>query len=392
MNAIWITEQALLDLGRGTIIERLVRQLDKVAIGVPEHLVDQLPLLRCTKFVVASEGELHNKISAYFPNEEILSVPCNQVTTKSGQINVVTEKDLEMAKEWVKAEAPKVCYVGQRLYFGKQVPKDALWLELAVGLDCDWNQILRTDADLFVFFMPHHVPPNIKNKIRHKMVGVHAEPLPKFISGQYMTSQDIHKRLQELTAAFDFNHLYHHDKTSFPVLEREGVKVKEFISAIDTDTYFPQDLEKKWDLIFYGRETQHRIDMMMSAKHVFGGRFLHIAHGIDSDELNRVQNMSVIGVNCHTEKIPALENRIQAEMASKLFVLSEPLSHNDLFVPGRHFVEFRDANELVHKVKYYLEHEDEREAIAQAGHEFVVRNLSSKVAWPRLLDEVMDSD
>lgn len=274
--------------------------------------------------------------------------------------------------------------MGQRLYFGKQVPKDALWLELARGTDCDWSQVLRTEADLFVFFMPHHVPPNIKRQIKHKAVGVHAEPLPKFIGGQYVTSEDIHKRLVDLTVAFDFEHLYHHDKTSFPILEREGVRVKEFISAIDTDTYFPEEREKKWDLIFCGRETQHRLNMMLSAKHQFGARFLHIAHGMDDYELNRAQNMSTIGVNCHTEEIPALENRMQTLMARKLFVLSEPLSHNDFFVPGKHFIEFRDAHELIYKANYYLQHEEEREAIAQAGYELVVNHLAASKKWPRL--------
>lgn len=396
IQAIWIDEKALLNLGRGTIIERLVKQLDNPVIGVPEHLANQLPPLNCHKFVVSSEEELHNKIRMYFEREEIMTVPCNRVMTKNGNIDIVSDVGLETAKRWAKREIPEVYFVGQRLYFGKQVPQDAMWLELVHGLDCNWNVLLEVDADLFVFFMPHHVPPNIKNRLKYKMIGVHAEPLPKFVNGKYIVSKDIHQRLIDLTAAFDFeptyhSRLYHHDKTSFPILEREGVHVREFISAIDTDTYFPEEREKKWDLIFYGRETEHRINMMLGAKHQFGGRFLHIAHGIDGDELNRLQNMSVVGVNCHTEGIPALENRMQTMMANRLFVLGEPLSHNDCFIPGQHFIEFRDANELIHKAKYYLEHKDEREAIAQAGYEFVVKNLAAKVKWPALIEEVLET-
>ena len=406
MNAIWITEQSLLDLGRGTVIERLVRKLDNVAIGVPECLLDQLPQLNCHKYVVESEEALHAKIRTYFEGEEIVSMPSNHVITKSGSVDIATYRDLETAREWVKAEAPKVYYVGQRLYFGKQVPQDAMWLELVHGYDCNWNVLLEIPADLFVFFMPHHVPPEIKRKLAGRMVGIHAEPLPKHIGDKYITSDDVHKRLIALTAAFDLGRtpvypptrLYHHDKTSFPTLEREGVHVKEFISAIDTDTFFPlekgatfspEEREKKWDLIFYGRETEHRLGMMLAAKHQFGARFLHIAHGIDGDELNRLQNMAKLGINCHTEGIPAIENRIQVMMASGLFVLSEPLSHNDCFIPGQHFIEFHDANELIHKARYYLEHEDEREKIARAGREFVVKNLAARVKWPALFDEVL---
>jgi len=401
MNAIWITEQSLLDLGRGTVIERLVKQLENVAIGVPEHFVDQLPPLKCHKYVVASEEELHSKIRTYFEGEEIVPIPSNRVMAERSvhtmaersvhtmaEIDIATYSDLEKAREWVKAEAPKVCFVGQWLYFGKQVSRDAMWMELAPNVG-DWNKLLDVEADLFVFFMPHQVPPNVKDKLRGRMVGIHAEPLPKHVDGKYRVSDDIYKRLIQMTAAFDFEHLYHHDKTSFPILEREGVRVKEFISAIDTDRYFPEEREKKWALIFCGRETEHRLNMMLAAKHRFGSRFLHIAHGISGDELNRMQNMSIIGINCHTEGIPALENRVQTAMASKLFVLSEPLSHNDLFVPGQHFIEFRDANELIHKAKWYLEHEDEREKIAQAGFDLVQKELAAKYKWPKLIDEVL---
>lgn len=289
----------------------------------------------------------------------------------------------------------KICFVGQSLYFGKQVEHDlddtysVTWMELASNVG-DWADLLKVDADIFIFFMPHQCPLGIRRGLRGKVVGVHAEPLPKFINDKCIISQDIWERLQQLRPAFDIRHFYHHDKTSFPVLEREGVQPKEFISAIATGTYYPQELPKEWDLIFFGRETEHRLNMMLPAKHVFGERFLHIAHGVAGDELNRMMNMSKIGINVHCEKdICAMENRLQTCMACKLLVLSEPLSHDDFFVPGQHFVEFRSADELIQKTKYYLEHEEERNAIAEAGYEFVVKNLSAEIKWSRLIDEVM---
>ena len=399
INAIWITEQSLLDLGRGTVVERLVRQLDDVAVGVPERLLDQLPPLNCHKYVVESEEELHKKIHTYFgEREEIVSVPGNRVRADEvvqeeqvKEIDIANYHDLEVARELVRAEAPKVVFVGQRLYFGKQVSRDAAWAELAQGVG-NWSSLLNMDADLFIFFMPHHLPVEVKKRLGGIKVGVHAEPLPKHVDGKYLVSEDLYNRLIQMTAAFDFKYLYHHDKTSFPILEREGVRVKEFISAVDTSTYFPETRKKKWVAMFYGRETEHRLNTMMAAKHQLGGKFLHIAHGIDGAELNRFQNMSVIGVNCHTENIPALENRMQVMMASGLFVLSEPLSHNGCFVPGEHFIEYSGANDLVHKIRYYLEHGEERKEVAQAGLNLVRRELAARVKWPQLIDEVMRSE
>ena len=41
----------------------------------------------------------------------------------------------------------------------------------------------------------------------------------------------------------------------------------------------------------------------------------------------------------------------------------------DLFVPGEDFVYYEDRVDLLKKVDYYLKHEDERQWIAQNGHD-----------------------
>ena len=285
----------------------------------------------------------------------------------------------------------KVCFVGQRLYFEKQVDpnvEDAVWLEVAPGIG-SWEWLLGVQADMFVFFMPHQVPQDIRRRLKGIEVAVHAEPIPKFIDGNYITSADLHQRYLDLKPAANFKHFYHHDKTSFPVLEREGLRPREFISAVSTKKFYPTGGEKEWDFFFFGRETEHRLKMLQLVKHYWGGKFLHIAHGVDGWELNRLINMSKIGINAHCEAIPALENRMQVGMAAGLFMMSEPLSHNDFFVPGKHFVEFRDTNELIGVAKYYLERVEEREAIARAGYELVTQNLAAHIVWPKLIREVL---
>ena len=290
----------------------------------------------------------------------------------------------------------KVCFVGQHFYFGKQVERDldefydVRWMELTRGVTSNWQELLEVEAEIFVFFMPHQVPPEVRDALTGEIVAVHAEPLPKFVRGQYMSSQDLQGRLGALCPGLGaFRHFYHHDKTSFAVLERDGGRAKEFISAIATGTYYPRELPKRWDLIFIGRESSYRLFIMLPAKHIFGGRLLHIAHGIAGEELNWVLNSSVIGINAHIENIPALENRLQTYMACGLLVLSEPLSHNDFFKPGVHFVEFRGREELIEKAAYYLKHVEERQVIAQAGYDLVVSELAAKVKWPKLIDEVL---
>ena len=43
-------------------------------------------------------------------------------------------------------------------------------------------------------------------------------------------------------------------------------------------------------------------------------------------------------------------------------------SLKEYYVPGQEIVFFEDADDLVEKCRYYLKHEDERRAIAEAGY------------------------
>src|SRR6185295_12681796 len=45
----------------------------------------------------------------------------------------------------------------------------------------------------------------------------------------------------------------------------------------------------------------------------------------------------------------------------------------ELFEDGKHLVLYRSLDEMVDKAKYYLAHDEERERIAQAGYEEVIR-------------------
>ncbi|GEM_PF-6506845 len=54
------------------------------------------------------------------------------------------------------------------------------------------------------------------------------------------------------------------------------------------------------------------------------------------------------------------------------------------FIPGKEFVSFRDFDDLVQKARYYLKHEEERAAIAAAGHRKAQKFYSARVFWESL--------
>jgi spore maturation protein CgeB len=55
------------------------------------------------------------------------------------------------------------------------------------------------------------------------------------------------------------------------------------------------------------------------------------------------------------------------------------------FEPGREYVEYRDYEDLVAVLQHYLHHDDERAAIAAAGHRRATLHYSHQVFWRGLL-------
>jgi len=58
------------------------------------------------------------------------------------------------------------------------------------------------------------------------------------------------------------------------------------------------------------------------------------------------------------------------------------------FEDGKHYVSYKTYPELIEKIKYYLGHEDEREAIRQAGYEQVIKNYKYSDRVKKLLETI----
>ena len=73
----------------------------------------------------------------------------------------------------------------------------------------------------------------------------------------------------------------------------------------------------------------------------------------------------------------SMSNRIYIAIGNGAFYLTYYTNGlEEVFEPDRELVVFRDHDEMVQKVRYYLEHDDERRAIAQAGQARVLQNYT----------------
>ena len=57
-----------------------------------------------------------------------------------------------------------------------------------------------------------------------------------------------------------------------------------------------------------------------------------------------------------------------------------------VFEEGKHMACFADANELLEHIRFYLEHEDERRRISQAG----LHEAASLHTWDQRIEVVLD--
>lgn len=79
-------------------------------------------------------------------------------------------------------------------------------------------------------------------------------------------------------------------------------------------------------------------------------------------------------------------------LATGSFLLTDRVSYIDeLFEDKKHLVLYDGLDDMVEKAKYYLDHDDERNAIAQAGYEHVMANHTIQHRIDVILNEFMKS-
>jgi len=250
-----------------------------------------------------------------------------------------------------------------------------------------YKDLIKFNPHIAFFFRPELYPNELLEKLKGLKVALSSEPIPKYINNKFITSEDMQLRFESLKGAKDkkYDYFFHFDRTSIKFLRENGFNVEgEFILPVAIGTYRPINCKKKWDWVFSGRDTRHRNRFLEVAKRDFKG--LHLAHGIFSEEYVSLVNACKIGINLHVDENVSIEPRLQMLMACKVMVMSEPLSHNELFKPGIHYVEFTKPEEFWEKLRYYLEHNDEREKIALNGLRLVREYLSTKKVFPKFIE------
>jgi len=175
-----------------------------------------------------------------------------------------------------------------------------------------------------------------------------------------------------LKKAREFDYVFVAQEADAKRFEKAGIKNVFWLPhAVEPAAYHPSCCIKKYDICFVGHINDRRraeaLDTLFKAVPNFWlgqRRFEEAAEKYSQSKI--VFNQSIKDdVNMRTFEV----------LATKSFLLTEKVDTLDkLFVDGKHLVMYSSPEEMVEKAKYYLEHDEEREKIAEAGYVEVMSN------------------
>lgn len=180
--------------------------------------------------------------------------------------------------------------------------------------------------------------------------------------------------------------------------EKHGVKAEWLPHAFEPQAY--QDLEnldengnptpfsyltKEFDVAFVGHvNSENRVNFLDRMFKEFPNFFFGQRQ---FQEAAKIYTKSKICLNIAMKE--DLNMRCFEVMGSGGFLLTDYVPYiEELFEDGKHLVLYKSFDEAVDKIKYYLAHDDQREKIAQAGFEEVMKKHTIDHRVKRILEVI----
>jgi hypothetical protein len=139
-------------------------------------------------------------------------------------------------------------------------------------------------------------------------------------------------------------------------------------------------------MLFVGRSTVHREHFLIDVKHRYD--CLHVAFGLQADELERLIDRYEITFNIHNEPYPSFENRVLLHLAAGHLVISEPLSPQHGLEPGMDYLEVDTPEALLEAASRARADLDAFHRVRVRGRQKAEMVRASRV-WPALVRDLL---
>jgi Glycosyl transferases group 1 len=262
---------------------------------------------------------------------------------------------------------------------GPQAFKPSSLQALSHEVDASIDDVLDADTDLLIYIEPQGLVPRGLERAKCRTVCVLCD-----------TALSLPPR-QDIAKLFDDVVLYHRD--SLDAFPEHGDRVYWMPFALDPDLFppipDPRSPVPEYDLGYVGSldgiwsERRRMLDLLAT-------RFAVSPYGqlVTNDEMARIYRHSRIVFNLPI--VPTITPRVFEAMGAGSMLLTGRADNglDLLFEDGVHLVTFEGEADLMRKAAYYLAYAEDRETIARAGHELVVREHTWEARLRSLLDEL----
>lgn len=190
--------------------------------------------------------------------------------------------------------------------------------------------------------------------------------VPKFFWATELVSRN--RDQDRLLKSNIFEHVFvHSNECKKRIIEKKWIpeeKLTVILNGFDPKIHKKLNSKKNIDLLFIGStlERREQIFKEIRKKHKLE---VYSAFG---DEMVNLFNRSKIVLNIHAEEFLDTETRIFEALGCGAFIISEKLSSENPFIPGKHYIEVSNLKTMDEKIDYYLNHKPEREKIALEGY------------------------
>ncbi len=250
---------------------------------------------------------------------------------------------------------------------------------------------LRAQLDAFrphalVVFRPEIVPAGLFAGLRGATIGFLTEPIPR--TGTRRPHPDLRRRREDLEQMdpSNFDRIVSFDPLIAPTADAFMPVWRSLPLPVADRFYAPvTPLRRRPRLLFVGRSTPHREEILTRLKHEFD--LMHVAFGLSGDDLVRAMGDHDVAVNLHNEPYPSFENRVCLHLAAGHLVLSEKLSPTHGLEPGIDYLEVAGAPMLVRIARELMRYPDAFHRVRVHGRRKAEHYRASRV-YPRLVGDL----
>jgi hypothetical protein len=289
----------------------------------------------------------------------------------------------------------RLAFVGQQTYFRAcAMDEDSArakttFIDYRTGRD---PELMRAQLEAFaphavLLFRPETVPPGLLADLPVPVLGFLTEPISRSTEGGAL-HWDLEDRRRAVAAMDRANvdRLVSFDPLIVPTVDEVMEVWRSLPIPVADRLYRPvRRVNGVPRMLFVGRSTVHRERFLLDVKHRFD--CLHVAFGIQVDELERLLDSHQITFNIHNEPYPSFENRVLLHLAAGHLVISEPLSPTHGLEPGFDYLEVRHPEDLLAVATEARAFPDAFHRIRVRGRQKAERFRASRV-WPALVRDL----